>query len=190
MTIVGVLAAALCAVEELLVELGAARVVVRGDHGYWQGIRGERGHMQGHTDCVQEGAGPEEVLWRVDDGVTDRVEHLDGRVSPHGAWRGTRMKAMLLKNASSLGSLPQSFTMQPQWHAMSQVVRARDRGKGAHITFVRDIDIGAFFHEEPDALLVLGVPVRITTKAKDDGAKEAVLILDCEIEIGMCIRVG
>ena len=37
----------LCTVEELLVELGAVRVVVQGDHNhaYWQGISGERGHM-------------------------------------------------------------------------------------------------------------------------------------------------
>ena len=67
------------------------------------------GHQQGagactrgHTDCVQEGAGPEEVLWRVDDGVADGVEHLDGWVSPHGARRGACMEATLLKNASSL----------------------------------------------------------------------------------------
>ena len=46
--------------------------------------------VRGRTDCVQEGAGPEEVLQRVDDGVADRVEHLDGKVSPHGAQRGTR----------------------------------------------------------------------------------------------------
>ena len=46
--------------------------------------------MWGRTDCVQEGAGPEEVLQHVDDGVADGVEHLDGQVSPHGAQRGTR----------------------------------------------------------------------------------------------------
>ena len=44
--------------------------------------------VQGRTDCVQEGAGPEEVLRRVDDGVADGVEHLDGWVSPHGTRRG------------------------------------------------------------------------------------------------------
>ena len=48
-------------------------------------------HMRGHTDCVQEGAGPEEVLRRVDDRVADRVEHLDGQVSLHRARRGARM---------------------------------------------------------------------------------------------------
>ena len=31
------------AVEDLLVELGAARVVVQGDHAYWWGISGEQG---------------------------------------------------------------------------------------------------------------------------------------------------
>ena len=31
-------------IEELLVELGAAHVVARGDCAYWQGISGERGH--------------------------------------------------------------------------------------------------------------------------------------------------
>ena len=64
--------------------------------------------------------------------------------------------------------------------------------KGAHITFVWDIDIGTFFHKEPDTLLALDLPVRITTKDEDGGAKEAeaVLILDCEIKIGMHIRVS
>jgi hypothetical protein len=38
---------ALRAVEELLVELGAARVVARGDRAYWQGISGERGRARG-----------------------------------------------------------------------------------------------------------------------------------------------
>ena len=52
--------------------------------------RGVGVHMQGCTYCVQEGAGPEEVLLHVDDGVADSVEHLDGRVSPHRAWRGAR----------------------------------------------------------------------------------------------------
>ena len=37
------LSSTLHAVEDLLVELGAARVVVRGDRAYWQGISGERG---------------------------------------------------------------------------------------------------------------------------------------------------
>ena len=46
--------------------------------------------VQGHTDCVQDGAGPEKVLPHVDDGVADGVEHLDGQVSLHGAWRGAR----------------------------------------------------------------------------------------------------
>ena len=53
--------------------------------------QGAGARVQGRTDCVQEGAGPEEVLRHVDDRVADRVEHLDGRVSPHGAWRGARM---------------------------------------------------------------------------------------------------
>ena len=79
---------ALRAVEELLVELGVACVVAQGDRTYWQGISGAGACVRGHTDCVQEGAGPEEVLRRVDDRVADRVEHLDGRVSPHGAQRG------------------------------------------------------------------------------------------------------
>ena len=35
----------LCTVEELLVELGAALVVARGDCAYWQGISGEWGCM-------------------------------------------------------------------------------------------------------------------------------------------------
>ena len=52
--------------------------------------QGAGAHARGRTDCVQEGAGPEEVLQHVDDGVTDRVEHLDGQVSPHRAQRGTR----------------------------------------------------------------------------------------------------
>ena len=39
----------LCAVEELLVELGAARVVAQGDHAYWQGISGEQGCAHGDT---------------------------------------------------------------------------------------------------------------------------------------------
>ena len=34
-------------VKELLVELGAARVVARGDCTYWQGISGERGRARG-----------------------------------------------------------------------------------------------------------------------------------------------
>ena len=40
------------AVEELLVELGAARVVVRGDHAYQQGISGEQGCACGDTLIV------------------------------------------------------------------------------------------------------------------------------------------
>ena len=55
---------ALRAVEELLVELGVAHVVVQGDHAYWQGISGDSGvgaHMRGRTDCVQEGAGCHEL---------------------------------------------------------------------------------------------------------------------------------
>ena len=40
------------AVEELLVELGAARVRARGDHTYWQGISGERGHACGDALIV------------------------------------------------------------------------------------------------------------------------------------------
>ena len=42
------------AVEELLVELGAARVVARGDRAYWQGISRERGRARGdesHISC-------------------------------------------------------------------------------------------------------------------------------------------
>ena len=45
---------ALHAAEELLVELGAARVVARGDRAYWQGISGERGRARGdesHISC-------------------------------------------------------------------------------------------------------------------------------------------
>ena len=45
---------ALCTVEELLVELGVACVVARGDCAYWQGISGERGCMHGdesHISC-------------------------------------------------------------------------------------------------------------------------------------------
>ena len=41
-------------VEELLVELGAARVVARGDRAYWEGISGERGRTRGdksHISC-------------------------------------------------------------------------------------------------------------------------------------------
>ena len=85
----GLGSSALHPVEELLVELGAARVVARGNRTYWQGISGEWGaRVRGCTDCVQEGAGPEEVLRHVDDGVADGVEHLDGHVSPHGVQRG------------------------------------------------------------------------------------------------------
>ena len=40
------------AVEELLVELGAAHVVVRGDRAYWQGISGEWGHTGGDALIV------------------------------------------------------------------------------------------------------------------------------------------
>ena len=40
------------AVKELLVELGVARVVARGDHAYWQGISGERGHACGDAVIV------------------------------------------------------------------------------------------------------------------------------------------
>ena len=50
--------------------------------------RGVGACVWGCTDCVQEGAGSGEVLWRVDDGVADGVEHLDGWVSPHGTRRG------------------------------------------------------------------------------------------------------
>ena len=42
------------AVEELLVELRAARVVARGDRAYWQGISGEWGRARGdesHISC-------------------------------------------------------------------------------------------------------------------------------------------
>ena len=35
------------AVKELLVELGAAHVVARGNCAYWQGISGERGRAWG-----------------------------------------------------------------------------------------------------------------------------------------------
>ena len=85
----------LCAVKELLVELatwggvcttlcsGARRPHILAGHQWGVGV-----HARGHTDCVQEGASPEEVLWRVDDGVTNGVEHLDGWVSLHRAWRG------------------------------------------------------------------------------------------------------
>ena len=38
---------ALRAVEELLVELRAVRVVVRGDRAYWQGISREWGRVRG-----------------------------------------------------------------------------------------------------------------------------------------------
>ena len=72
------------------------RAVTRG--GMCSGIRrlrklaghqwGAGAHAWGCTDCVQEGAGPEEVLQHVDDRVADRVEHLDGQVSPHGARSG------------------------------------------------------------------------------------------------------
>ena len=40
------------AVKELLVELGAACVVARGDHAYWQGISGERGCVCGDALIV------------------------------------------------------------------------------------------------------------------------------------------
>ena len=40
------------AVEELLVELGAACVVARGDRAYWQGISRERGHACGDALIV------------------------------------------------------------------------------------------------------------------------------------------
>ena len=43
---------ALCLVKELLVELGAARIVARGDHAYWQGISGEQGHVRGDALIV------------------------------------------------------------------------------------------------------------------------------------------
>ena len=43
---------ALRAVEELLVELGAARVVVRGDCTYWQGISREQGHACGDKSLI------------------------------------------------------------------------------------------------------------------------------------------
>ena len=43
---------ALCAVKELLVELGAARVVARGNRAYWQGISGEWGHAHGDALIV------------------------------------------------------------------------------------------------------------------------------------------
>ena len=38
---------ALRTVKELLVELGVARVVARGDRAYWQGVSGEWGRAQG-----------------------------------------------------------------------------------------------------------------------------------------------
>ena len=42
----------LCAVKELLVELGVASVVARGDRAYWQGISGERGcGDKSHISC-------------------------------------------------------------------------------------------------------------------------------------------
>ena len=43
---------ALPAVEELLVELGAAHVVARGNRTYWQGISGERGRVRGDALIV------------------------------------------------------------------------------------------------------------------------------------------
>ena len=43
---------ALCPVEELLVELGAAHVVARGDRTYWQGISRERGRACGDALIV------------------------------------------------------------------------------------------------------------------------------------------
>ena len=43
---------ALHTVEELLVELGVARVVAQGNRAYWQGISGERGHACGDTLIV------------------------------------------------------------------------------------------------------------------------------------------
>ena len=87
---------ALCVVKELLVELGAAhvvvrvvvhvvarvvahvvvRVVARGYRAYWRASAGSGGT---HA---------EEVLRSVDDRVPDGVEHLEGRVSLHGAQRG------------------------------------------------------------------------------------------------------
>ena len=39
-------------VEELLVEIRAARVVVRGNRAYWQGISRERGHARGDALIV------------------------------------------------------------------------------------------------------------------------------------------
>ena len=83
--------------------------------------QGAGAHVGGHTDCVQEGAGPEEVLRHVDDGVGDGVEHLEmGRSACMGCGEvhAHRPPCSSLKNASLLSSLPQSFTMQPQWHAM------------------------------------------------------------------------
>ena len=88
---------ALCAVEELLVELGAAHVVARvvarivvagGDRAYWW--REATTHTGG-ASVGSGGARAEEVLRRVDDGVPDGVEHLEGRVSSHGVQRGARM---------------------------------------------------------------------------------------------------
>ena len=46
------LSGTLHAVKELLVELGVAHVVARGDRAYWQGISGERGHMCGDALIV------------------------------------------------------------------------------------------------------------------------------------------
>ena len=40
------------AVKELLVELGAVHVVVRGNHAYWQGISGEWGRAHGDALIV------------------------------------------------------------------------------------------------------------------------------------------
>ena len=45
----GLGSSALRPVKELLVELGEACVVVRGDPAYWQGISGARGHAHGDT---------------------------------------------------------------------------------------------------------------------------------------------
>ena len=78
----------LCTVKELLVELGAVRSGARRLRILAGHQRGVGAGTWGHTDCVQEGAGPEEVLQHVDDGVADGVEHLDGQVIPHRAWRG------------------------------------------------------------------------------------------------------
>ena len=49
--------------------------------------------MTAHTGGASVGSGgarAEEGLQHVDDGVADRVEHLDGQVSSHRARRGAR----------------------------------------------------------------------------------------------------